>query len=612
MNIKRFFYSIFKKIYGRSFRQNVSILFVNKLTLIFFIIFVFLNIFIYVQYSETLKSFATLEKNFTLAEIIKQQKPPVDFLSDNFTCQTKQSISGCNNYFYITLIVFILLEIFVIYSYIANRKRIKKKILILFSVILQFLLIVPILSLGYAPYRAFDILGQEASKEVVKSINLLNHKEELRKSAIKDSLVEVSKKIETENELPTFIEDDPKEQAILQILGIKENKKDSLYKTLIIPYQTYYAKEISKEKDKIKFEVLLFPNNTLIVSPVNRNLLEELSPVLADKIVKLKFDKYVFNIKTSPIFDVPSEKEYSIIRRQEEEKFKNSLLAYIQKVEDNITQNSSALSENETNIIDINKEYDRYKVYGQGWLADCRSYWGAGHKNCIDGEQKINSELQSLVDAKKISEENIKNIKIYIGEGRNYLYLAQKNYEDFLKNPNIPENEDGVFFPLSNAIHLKYKPSNSYPFSQYLATAVHEYLHFYSYSYSYSYNTNSRYSDLPKFLDEGITEYLALLSVEDFLKKQVGISYPNQVEIVKRIEQIITGDELKNIYFSKNEDDLKKILDNTLSKGIYDILNEKGNLLFTISDKDKKTQENLKKQIYNLLFQRSEGSKTSN
>lgn len=594
--IRRIIKTVLSKKTAKILKENIKTLFYNRAFFIFSAIFLLLNLILYIHYSETIKLFAQLEKNFTLSQIIAQQLPPGEILSNEFTCETKVTIPGCDNWFNISILIFALLEGYLIYSF-RKHKIIKKKILIAYAVILQLLLIAPILAIGYAPYRTFDILGKEANKEIIKSIDLLSNRESLRTLSIEDNLSVISKKIKSENKLPTFIEDDPKEQSVLQILGIKQNKKDSLYKVLIIPSQAYYAKEVSLEKNKIKFELLLFPDNTLIVGSINTNLLKELTPVLADKIIKTKLDKYVLNVKTSPVFDVPSEEEYSIIRKQEEERFGNSLLAYIQKVKDNIALNRSALSENETNIIEINKEHDRYKAYGQGWLADCKSYWGAGHKNCIEGEQKINSELQSLLDAKRISGENIKNIKIYIEEGQGYLYLAQKNYEDFLKNPNIPENEDGVFVPLSNLIHLKYKPSSSYPFSQYLATTVHEYLHF------YSYNTSSRYSELPKFLDEGITELLTLVSVENFLNKQVGISYPNQVEIVRRVEQLITGGELKNVYFSKNENNLRKILGDSLSNGAYDILIERGNLLFTTSDKDKETQESLKKQIYGLLHQ---------
>ena len=581
------------KIEKAAFKQNLKTLFLNKPVYIFLIGFLFVNVILFLQHTEALKSFALLEKSFTLADA--KEHHAIELLSNKFTCETKIIIPGCYNYIYALFVLFIFLEAFVIYNFIKNRRIIQKKILIGYSLLLQLLLIIPLLVITYAPYRAFDILGQQANKEIADSIQILISKENLNKLKIEDNLNVIAEKMDSGEKLPPLLEDDPKEQAILQILGIKQNKKDSLYKVSVIPYQAYYAPEISKEKEKIKFEALLFPDNTLIVGSVNRNILEELIPVLSDKIVRLKFNKYVMNIRVVPKVDVPSEKEYIAIRKMENEKIKNELLAYIQEIKDNIAYNESALSNNQLDIIEINREYDRYKAYGEGWLVDCRRELGAGHKDCIDGEKKFNSELQVLVADRQISEENIKNIRFYISEGQGYLVTAQKNYKDFTENPISAELEEGVFiFP--NTIHLKYKPSNVHRFSRYLATAIHEYLHFYSFS------TAPR-MDLPRFLNEGITDYLTSTSIEDFLKYETEYSYVaylNEVGIVEKLVLLITEDELKDIYFNQNENALKRAIDDILSEGIYDVVREKGNLLVT-GGEDKETQERLKKQIYELL-----------
>ena len=150
------------KIHLRAFKQNLKLLLINKKVFIFLIIFSIGNLFLHTQYVGALKSFALSEKVFSIADT--QKSHAIDLLSNEFTCETKQAISGCYNYLYILLLLFILLEGFVIYSFIKNRRTVSKKILVGYSVFLQLLLIVPLLALAYAPYRAFDILGQQANK----------------------------------------------------------------------------------------------------------------------------------------------------------------------------------------------------------------------------------------------------------------------------------------------------------------------------------------------------------------------------------------------------------------------------------------------------------------
>lgn len=587
-----------KKVHLKTFKESLKLFFINKRVFIFLALFFVGNFLLYFQYADALKAFALSEKIFTMADV--QKAYPGDLFSDKFTCETATMASVCDGYSFALLGIFLFLEGFVVYSFIKNRRAVSKKLLAVYSVFLQLLLVVPLLALSYAPDKALAILGDQANREIIESTNLLNNKEELKKLSIEDSLSTIRKKIEMEDNLPALIEDSPKEQAILYTLGIKQDTKDSLYKVAIVPYQVYYASAVSLEKEKIKFEVLLFSDNILIVNSVNKNLLEELVPVLANKIILAGFKEYVKGVRVFPKVDVPEEKEYRAIRERENEKIKQDILNDIQEIKDNIAYNQSALSENEQNIIEVNREYDRYKAYGERWLEDCRRVFGAGDRDCIDGEKTVSSELQALINAKHASEENIKNIKFYISEGQGYLYIAQKNYEEFKNNPNPPENELGVFLS-PNTIHLKYVPSENYLFSKYLSTAIHEYLHFYSYS------TSPRGFELPNFLDEGITDYLTSITMDDFLNyktQHAYVGYLNEVEIVGKISALLTKDYLKKIYFSKNENDLKKSIDDHSSKGIYDIVKDKGDLLYKTSVEDKETQESLKKQIFEILSQK--------
>lgn len=602
-----------RRVFFKSFKHSLKTLFFNKPAFIFLVAFLLANFIFFMQYVEALKSFALLEKAFTIADA--QKVHTIDLLSNNFTCETKTTIPDCDNYINTLFILFILLESFLVYLFIKNRKIISKKILIGNSIFLQLFLVLPLIVVVYAPYRTFNILGQQANKEIINSISLLNNKENLEKSDIKYTLNTIRTKMGSEENLPILLEDDPKEQAILQVLGVTQNTKDSLYKVAIIPYQVYYAPEIIPQKNKIDFEVFLFPNNTLIVQSINRNLVEQLAPVLAGKLVKTKFHEYVKFVNIAPVVDAPEEKEYILIRKREDEKIKRRyeesiayLDNYIRESAEIIQANQSIINSYPSNKQRFQKMYEDYIARLGNWYQECKSELG-DEPFCEEGKSKIDNNIKILkenieaVEAdKNQAEQNLKLQTIYKNEAIGELNNVRQNYQDFLENPVTAETEGGVFLS-PNTIHLKYKFAEKYPFSYYLFTATHEHLHF------YSYKTKDLSNELPTFIDEGITDYLTSIVIDDFLGKQTQyIGYLNEVEIIKRFISEISEDKLKKIYFSKNEYKLEEFIDNTFPKGRYKQIKAKGNLLSLTMSTDKETQESLKRNILELLLDKEASS----
>ncbi len=574
------------KVYLKSFGHNLKLLVFSKRFLIFFSLFLILDFFFSSEYLKALTSFSLTANIFSLID--PQTIHPTTILSNQFDC----AISQCDPFRRILFALILLLESFVLFSFIRPLTKISKKLLGLYGVLLQFLFIIPILTLGFAPDIAVNSLNKRAEKDLITVIQQL---ENPSKNNIESDLSEIYKKISNQKNLPVIIEDFPKEQAILATLHIKKDKKESLYKAAVIPYQLAYSPELAQQKEKIQFQILFFPDNTLIVQSFNNEIIEKLIPVFAEKLVKSEFNKQIKQIATLPIVNVPNEKEYLVIRKQEEEKRKNELLTYITNIKNNMSLSQSAFSKNEANIKDVNAEYDRYKAYGEDWARNCKRDFG--DEKCREGEQTISSNLTNLLNYKEENIQANKDIQINIQLAQSYLYTAQKSYEDFLNKPSIPENEGGVFVP-PNTIHLKYFPLQKMLFSCYLITGVHEYLHFFSYATSNSNNV------LPVFIDEGITDYLALVVNDSFLKKQtqcLGSGYPNEIEIIKTIIKITSEDKLQDIYFSKDENELENYIDNYFSKGMYEEVKNKGNLLDVYRSNDALAQVNIKEEIIKLL-----------
>ena len=576
----------------KSLKENLKLFFLNKFFFIFLIAFIVGDILFFFQYKEALQSFALFEKRFIFSDV--QDKHAINLLSENFTCETNQPIPGCYNHSYVFIFLFILVELFLIYSIIKFRKTFSKKILIGYSLFLQLFFVFPLIGLIIAPYKSFDTLTAQANRDISNSAHLLTNKEILATRGIEDDVDEIRKKLEKQKDLPTLVEDNPKEQALLQTLEIKQNEKDSLYRVSILPYQIYYAQEIASEKENINFAVLLFPNNTLIIHSVSSSVIENLVPILASSINKSSFSKYISKISSAPLVDLPDEAEYLSIRKQEEEKIKRVLTSQIQEAINAINSLDKYIAETEIYLKDTEVEYASYQNYSKSWLSDCSNSFGSSHSFCQDGKKTIEESLRALEENKRQAEnylEEAKNVRPSYVES---IGLAKQYYQNYINQPQFPELEAGVFVP-PNQIHLKYQLSENYQFSYYLSTGIHEYLHFFSYHTS---GDNS----LPSFIDEGITDFLTTKELDEFLKKQTSYSgYPTEIEIIKGMTKLTSEEEIIDIYFSKNEKTMRKQIEDKLIKGGYDLIKTKGNLLSSVPPHNIDEKEEIKKEIMELL-----------
>lgn len=574
------------------FKQTLKTTFINRRFLVFIVIFILVNIFLYIKYADALKDFAFLEKNFTVVEVVAQQIAPVDLLAKEFTCGTKEVISACNYLFLVLILIFILLEGFAIHTTIKNRKLVSKKTLAVYFVSLQVLFIIPIIALVGAPYRAIFILQQQANRDIQRAVERFNSGYIEEKGQIKTDLNEIRNEMISNRELPTLIEENSKEQFILQTLYIGLNEKDSLYRVSIIPYEVYLSSKIAPLKSKLKKELALFPSNILVISEINPKIIKEITAPLAEKIIEEQYSQYVE--KQKPIIDVPEEKDYLTIRQKENKKIQQDYINYFESIKNNIAENRLALSQNEANIIEINKEYERYKAYGDEWVANCKRDFGEGSADCKNGATTIVSNLQGLIESRNQNEEANRLARAYINEAQEMYSITQKRQEEFLRSPVIPEGEAGVFvFP--NSIHIKYVAEKPAKFSSYLATVIHEYLH---------YLSSHQVEDFSSFLNEGVTDYITGNLIKNFLKLENVdgyLGYPKEVEIITSLADKIPEDELVEVYFSKNESKLRSRFNNTFKDITYSDFISKSEEVFYTNLNDQALKTTLTKNVVDSL-----------
>ncbi len=119
----------------------------------------------------------------------------------------------------------------------------------------------------------------------------------------------------------------------------------------------------------------------------------------------------------------------------------------------------------------------------------------------------------------------------------------------------------------------------------------------------FSFVTSNESDNLPVFIDEGTTDYLAVVTIDSFLNRKTQyVDYVNEVEIIKKIVEITGDEKLREIYFSQDEGQLKKLIDDNLSKGKYEQIKSKGGLLSSVKFDDNTTRENYTKEIMELLL----------
>lgn len=585
------------KVPLKSFKQSLKLLFLNKKFFIFLLLFFIGNFFLYNQYTQALKYFAFNIKNFVSPDTINIH--PIDLLADKFNGETGTYYQG---YSFSFLFLFIFLEGFIIYSIFKYRKTIKKKIIFLYVIFLQFLLITPIVIITISPSWLFSTITQQADREIKSSVELLNNTTERDKAGILSSTETITKKIETST-LDNFniIESNPQKGAILSFLKISQQNKDTFYRAIAIPYQLNLQEN---QKEVLNSTLLYFPDNTLVVNKVDKKDIEILLPVLVNKMLLIEF-KSLLSSKKNPNILFLNEIDYIVYQTKQEEKNKKKFEDYIVYLNNFIKESDNIIQSNQNTINSYpsdkqkyQKEYEDYMSRWGGWYQSCISDLG-NDPICEDGKNKfdqniniLKQNIQLVEDYKIQAENNLKLQTSYKSISINDLVIAKRNYQDFLKNPITAGVQDGVFNPPNN-IYIKFYEKEYNPLIYYLNTSLHEYLHFYAYNTNYT---------LEPFLDEGLTDYLKAIIESKYIEKNyITVNYPHEISIVEDLVKSISIEKIIPLYFEQNNTGLQKAIVNTYRNIDYKNFISKGKNLFYTPNNEIDIGDTYLMEIKNML-----------
>ncbi len=550
-------------------------------------------------------NFAITSKLFDVADSFITN--PTSLLLQKFTCSlstSSWSFCGYDGIFIALLLVFsVAFSLWVIYKL---RRVVAKRFLLIFLLIQQAYPVIIFALYSYVPTYVIFGLTKQANQEIITSIDILSSSEERSKVGIIESIQGISEAIEKELAIPAFFEYDPVTEVVLQYKKISHTDKDTLYRSVIIP-SLLYASESASLKEKVKFEVLLFPSHTLISNNPSNITIEKLSIVLASKLLDSNYKDYLNKSLKKPIVSFLPVDEYILVQKKKEKEIENSLLYGIQDVRNTIKEIDNSIIDLKNAISASDGEYRKYESYGKGWISACESNLGKDESICREGKQTIENSLRQIISDKNQSESYLKEYIDVRPKWNLNLAAWQRSYSNFLKDPVTPEIQAGVFDSPNN-IYIKLYPGQEYRMSYYIHTLLHEMLHFRTYYSERSY---------PKFLNEGITDFLTSELLAKLLKSQSLIfsnpkydGYPELLEVVSLLANRFPKEEIIESYFNKKESIVKDLFVKQYGKGIYEQVQKNGDQIYYTSDEDSEDILTIIKDI-KLLLTTEPASKSS-
>lgn len=316
---------------------------------------------------------------------------------------------------------------------------------------------------------------------------------------------------------------------------------DNYYGGIILPN---FPKFLIFSKISSQPNVILI-DDTLIISQLDPNDFQILSPVLGYLLTQKYFTQ--LSIKSFPKVEIISDDQYRQFRRDDFFDKLKLVDLYQQQTEASIASYSSQLKDLDTSINSI-----KFQIKNIYLAIDKKSL--SLRKPLYDQVSLLNSQLD---EANKSKSET--DIKLTDTQKLSQYFTYQKSLGAKLID-NIP-SERGSFFP-PDIIKMTLDTNNPHTIADNLQLFVHEYLHY------ASYVGNDKKLNNP-FFEEGLTEFYARKIISDKLGTNTNLGYPVLNIIFTKFAKNLPDSDLLEIYFTKNESSLIKLLDQVYGKNFY-------------------------------------------
>ncbi|MEI6221528.1 MAG: hypothetical protein WCP97_02065 [bacterium] len=355
----------------------------------------------------------------------------------------------------------------------------------------------------------------------------------------------ISKEIYASPEIHIVTETDALKQAVLELKNEKKEETDTLAHNAFLPI----ILDNSKSNYKLNLPTVAVGKSTksVIIFKVDKEGVNTTTTAIAEAFL-LKTHKDVIDPNKIAVAKTLNSEEYVQQYKKEDDEAAKEFEKTIQEAKDAIKKNEDIIAKNNKIVADTppSSPYYQEKVT----LAN-----------------KYNSQIQQ-----------------YIQEWKAYLESLQNDYEKFKQHPLTPEQTAGFFIP-PNLVFIRYYGTEvEYDYSSYLHTTIHEELHFYSKNSIIS--AKNKYLD--KYLNEGITDYLATRYINQLIAETNLPRYEKEVAVITLLASKIPESTLLTIYFSQDESKLQDAFTKYFPKVPYEQFKTSANTMFYSTEKDQK------------------------
>lgn len=462
-------------------------------------------------------------------------------------------------------VVFLLFSLYLLFFAARSVKRTIIRPFMLLGHLLIFIFVFTLLYLG-SLYTALEYQKFTIHNESIQLSSKLQEGKDLKIFGIVSNAKEINDKLKRLNKTPTVIGDSPdlRRKIILSILQQKSNN-GSFYKEVLLPSSV----SADSLDFKLAADIVLLQDNTLVIAKINKETIETITPSLSRLIVSSYFDpKYV---KEESIVTVMGRQEYLKFREDQINEQIEKIGLLITEAQRYINNNYANINE-ARNKIQTNKDgIDRSIAARNENYNYCKSagyysyYFGTFYRYYTDAECESQKQRWDSIIAgfqKNVAdwEQTLKDSQYYLAENQKIKETLVSYQELIRSQKDVTPNELGLFEP-PNLIKVVLESTSDKAIADYLAIAIHEFLHYTSYV--------SEERSLPQFFEEGLTEYYTRKIISNQLKSKTNVGYPVIVRIIQKMAQDVSEDELIRIYFTKDEKTLIAYLNDKYGSNFY-------------------------------------------
>lgn len=395
----------------------------------------------------------------------------------------------------------------------------------------------------------------------VYTFNLLQNtgKSEIK---IQTDLKEINESLAADNQLPeiSFPHFPYKKQLVL--LAVQNG--NGFYDRIILPS----LPDAIYEELHIPTANIVLIHNHLLIQKLQKEELAAVSPGLGKVLTQKLFPNQ--SIRYNPKIEILDRKTYTKFRDEQI----NQQIAVLDGNSEKIENAIQNLQQQRDEIAKTIEKYqklrqdtheEKKKVNTQCLAAGYKDKTGTLHRIYTDAQCE---QLQSQYDSA------VKNLDNRITNGKNALQFNKLQLNTYqinkehiakartfvLSKKAVTPLELGIFIP-ENTIKIVLDSQKNQALPLYFYTLIHEYLHFTSYI--------SEQKHLDPFFEEALTEYFARKAVLIDTGETIDYGYPLAVRIINAAVSKIPEKQLAELYFSKDQQKLEKLLDKTYGKDFY-------------------------------------------